>query len=77
MGMRIWLVPGGRKRERERGREAFQEEMASRQEWAVSSQYTGMMNHTCDGSHSKTTWLFTGANEASAVMNSESESCCD
>lgn len=51
--------------------------MASRQEWAVSSQCTGMMNHACGGSHSKTTSLFTGANEASAVMNSESESCCD
>lgn len=47
--------------------------MASKQEWAVSSQCTGMMNHACDGSHSKATSLFTGANEASAVTNSQSQ----
>lgn len=59
----------------EGGREASQEGMASRQEWAVSIQCTGMMNHAWDGSHSKATSLFTGANEASAVTRSESECC--
>lgn len=54
-------------------REASQEEMASRQEWVVSSQCTGMMNHACNGSRSKATTLFTGTNEASAVTNLESE----
>ena len=36
---------------------------------------TGMMNHAWDGSHSKATSLFTGANEASAATHSESECC--
>lgn len=57
----------------EKGRETSQEEMVSRQKWAVSSQCTGMINHACDGSHSKAALLFTGANEAFAVTNSESE----
>lgn len=72
---------GGREREGKRrmgeGREASQEEMGSRQEWVVSSQCTGMMNHACDGSRSKATPLFTGANEAFAVTNLELECCCD
>lgn len=49
--------------------------MASKQDWAVSSRCTGMMNHACDGTQSKATSLFTGANEASAVTDSESECC--
>lgn len=61
---------------RGRRKEASQEEMALRQEWAVSSWCTGMMNHACDGSHSKATSPFTGANEASADTHSESECCC-
>lgn len=40
------------------------------------TQCTGMMNHAWDGSRSKATSLFTGANEASAVTHSESECCC-
>lgn len=66
----------GAGRRKEGGQEASQEEMASKQEWAVSTQCTGMMNHACDGSRSKATSLFTGANEASAVTNSESQCCC-
>lgn len=50
--------------------------MASRQEWAVSIPCAGIMNHAWDGSRSKATALFTGANEASAVTHSESGCCC-
>lgn len=57
----------------EGGRETSQDEMASRQDWVVSSQCTGMMNHACNGSRSKATMLFKEANEASTVTNSESE----
>lgn len=39
------------------------------------TQCTGMMNHAWDGSRSKATSPFTGANEASAVTHSESECC--
>lgn len=49
-----------------------QEEVASRQEWVVSSWCLRMMDHVCGGSHSKATSLFTGANEASAVTTSQS-----
>lgn len=68
---------GGGEERKEGRKEASQEEKALRQEWAVSSRCSGMMNHACDGSHSKATSLFTGANEASAVTNSEYECCCD
>lgn len=75
--MRMWLLPLGRRRERglEKGRETSQEGMVSRQEWAVSSQCTGMINHACAGSRSKAALLFTGANEAFAATHSESECC--